>query len=263
MIVPYVGQTRLEIHPHEGLTGHWYVGLPEFDEMSFLLRVLRPSDCFFDVGANAGAYSILATSLGCRVIALEPVPATFERLRANVELNRAWDRVVALNSAATSRSGSLRITTRLGTGNHVVGERDDTPCAEVTAITLDAAASTYECPTFLKIDVEGHELEVIHGARKILKNPSLAGLLIETFRGANWQRTELRELEAVLARNQFLPFGYNADTNLLSELLEPYDGGDNTLYLRHPDAIRHRLRESSAGNRIDPPISEGRLKKRK
>jgi hypothetical protein len=43
-----------------GITGSIYAGLHEFEEMAFLLHFLSEEDTFFDVGANVGAYSILA-----------------------------------------------------------------------------------------------------------------------------------------------------------------------------------------------------------
>ena len=46
-----------------GLTQNIYVGLQEFNEMGFLLHFLRQEDLFIDIGANSGAYSILATSV--------------------------------------------------------------------------------------------------------------------------------------------------------------------------------------------------------
>src|SRR6266849_8995171 len=53
-----------------GATGNIYCGLHEFVEMAFLLRLLRPTDLFLDVGANLGSYKILATKVcGARAIA--------------------------------------------------------------------------------------------------------------------------------------------------------------------------------------------------
>lgn len=43
-----------------GATGNIYVGLHEFEDMAFLLHVLRRTDLFVDVGANIGSYTILA-----------------------------------------------------------------------------------------------------------------------------------------------------------------------------------------------------------
>ena len=42
-----------------GLTQNIYVGLAEFEDMSFLLHLLQEDDYFIDVGSNSGSYSIL------------------------------------------------------------------------------------------------------------------------------------------------------------------------------------------------------------
>jgi hypothetical protein len=61
-----------------GITGNIYTGLHEFSDMGFLLHFLRPQDTFFDVGANVGSYTLLASGV-CKAksVAIEPVRTTF------------------------------------------------------------------------------------------------------------------------------------------------------------------------------------------
>ena len=55
-----------------GITGNIYTGLHEFDDMAFLLHFLRPDDSFYDVGANVGSYTLLASGIcKARTIAIE------------------------------------------------------------------------------------------------------------------------------------------------------------------------------------------------
>src|SRR5206468_2274046 len=71
-----------------GSTMNVYVGLDECRAMAFTLHVLRPGDLFVDVGANVGAYSVLASgAVGSRTIAFEPGPAAFRSLRRNIRVN--------------------------------------------------------------------------------------------------------------------------------------------------------------------------------
>src|SRR5688572_299749 len=61
VLVPFVEQSRLLVTKGmKGATGNIYNGLVEFEDMAFILHVLRPGDSFADVGANVGAYTILA-----------------------------------------------------------------------------------------------------------------------------------------------------------------------------------------------------------
>src|SRR5215469_765130 len=63
-IVQWVDEARLVVGRGEtGLTGNVYCGLMEYEEMLFLLHFLRPDHLFVDVGANAGAYTVLASKV--------------------------------------------------------------------------------------------------------------------------------------------------------------------------------------------------------
>jgi hypothetical protein len=58
----------------------FYTKLPDWDEMNFLLRVLRPGDGFVDIGANVGFYTLLASarcSSDC-IWAAEALPRNIE-----------------------------------------------------------------------------------------------------------------------------------------------------------------------------------------
>ena len=60
-LVPFVNETKLLATPGmTGVTGNIYCGLAEFDDMAFVLHMLRADDLFVDVGANVGAYALLA-----------------------------------------------------------------------------------------------------------------------------------------------------------------------------------------------------------
>ena len=64
-----------------GATGNIYVGLREFEDMAFLLHLLRPDDLFVDVGANIGSFTVLASgAVGARSLAIEPIERTFNIL---------------------------------------------------------------------------------------------------------------------------------------------------------------------------------------
>jgi len=244
-IMPFIGGTRLEIHPREGLTGYWYLLLPEYEEMMFLLRFLKTGDVFYDVGANAGAFAVLAAAQGASVVAFEPVPHTFERLNANTQLNEKLGPITPLNCAVGSACGNLRMSTGFGTGNRVLRPGEDMQSVEVPVLTLDEVVRKHQSPTFLKIDVEGHELEVLRGAQDVLRSEKLLGLLVETFRPHNWQQPKLQALEKLLREHGFLPYGYDPGTNRIFRLERPEEGEDNTLYIRSESMVTERLGQAA------------------
>src|SRR5262245_9501890 len=74
--VPFVGDTRLLVsRGMHGATGNIYCGLHEFEDMSLVFHMLKPGELFFDIGANVGTFSVLASGVACaRSICFEPAP---------------------------------------------------------------------------------------------------------------------------------------------------------------------------------------------
>jgi len=65
VVVPWVGNTRMIVRRGDkGFTQNIYCGLRDFPEMSYLAHVLSSTDLFLDVGANVGAYTVLARAEG-------------------------------------------------------------------------------------------------------------------------------------------------------------------------------------------------------
>jgi len=103
-----------------GATGNIYCGLLEFEDMAFVLHFLRPGDLMGDIGANVGAYTVLAAkNSGANVVSIEPVPDTFLHLEKNVNLNNIVHLTTLLNCGAASKNGELEFTQELDVVNHV------------------------------------------------------------------------------------------------------------------------------------------------
>lgn len=109
-LVPFVENTKVIAHQGEtGISGSIYAGLHEFEDMSLILHFLRSDDLFFDVGANIGSYTLLAAgSCESRVIAIEPVSITSQRLLKNILINQLSTKVVLLQKAAGEKSLLLK-----------------------------------------------------------------------------------------------------------------------------------------------------------
>lgn len=108
---PYVARSReglaLQLLPGRGEWFTFYENLVRQDYLSGL-EALGPGDHVVDIGANIGAFAVLAGSkVGPRgrVFAYEPDPATCERLRANVKLNGFESIVVVENCAVGAAAG--------------------------------------------------------------------------------------------------------------------------------------------------------------
>jgi FkbM family methyltransferase len=155
----------------------WISGKVETPVQVALRRALRPGDVFFDVGANVGFFTILGARLvgpSGKVVAFEPHPANVEALRANVEAN-AFENVVVVPNAVTASSGERLLDIRSATLAKLVEDRSEPGAAElVPATSIDDFVSTHAdlIPDVLKIDVEGHEVEVLSGMRGTLTQHS-------------------------------------------------------------------------------------------
>lgn len=181
VIVPFVGKSQLVAEiGMTGATGNIYAGLHEFVDMAFTLHLLQPGDLFVDVGANIGSYTVLASKVaGANSFSIEPVPATFQRLRRNINLNDISSLVDSRCCAVGQEHGVIKFTSDLDTTNQVVSGDYQGNIIEVSVESLDYLLDNLQ-PTLIKIDVEGFEPEVIAGAIETLQCDSLLAILLET-----------------------------------------------------------------------------------
>ena len=225
-----------------GATGNLYCGLMEYEDMAFLLHFLRSNDLFIDIGANVGAYTILASSeINAKTIAIEPVPSTFKNLMDNILINNIQGKVNALNIGLGSKNGKLKFTKSFDSVNHVATE-NETDTIEVDIDTLDTILLKEQCPILLKIDVEGFETEVIKGADTTLLNKSLKAIIIELNGSGQRYGYDERQIHNKLLEHGFKPYNYNPKTRQLMEL-ETF-GTHNTIYLRDKEFVEERIKSA-------------------
>jgi FkbM family methyltransferase len=145
----------------------WYVPYDENPELIWIKERLHAGDVFVDCGSHHGMISILASrwvGTNGRVVAFDGLPENIEIVRKNVSLNGATN-IESHNIAVGGRNGKVRFARA---SNGYITERLD-KVVEVPMVPLDEFFANRK-PHFLKIDVEGYELEVLKGARAILNN---------------------------------------------------------------------------------------------
>lgn len=158
--------------------------------------LVREGDLVFDVGAHLGDRSFAFAALGAKVVAFEPQPNVARWLRRIV---RDDPRITVREEAVGRENGTARLTIsrRNPTVSTMSGRwrgrvTDANPgfrkvrwdeTVEVPVVTLDALIEKYGTPSFCKIDVEGHEPEVLAGLTKPVSAVSVefvAGDLVAT-----------------------------------------------------------------------------------
>jgi FkbM family methyltransferase len=136
-------------------------------------------DCFLDIGANAGVYSVLLATkgLGGEIIAFEPDPGNRARLLANIAANGLQDRIRVVENAVGDKPGEVVL---MEAGSHNRGEswiaHPDKPPEEapgvaqhvVRQIRFDDVFSFSGKTILVKMDVEGSEFHALAGMERTL-----------------------------------------------------------------------------------------------
>ena len=144
----------------------------EKSDLSFFRSIIRPEDTVFDLGANVGPYSISAASrTSGKVIAIEPALQTFELLNRSAS---QFPNMTAINTAISDKSGTAFLSHGGSSENFKLSGNNETQGEEVPLVTVDDIADEHDIESvdIIKMDVEGHELKAIAGAKKIIEDGS-------------------------------------------------------------------------------------------
>lgn len=244
IILPFVEDAKLiGIKGMTGMTGSIYAGLHEFNDMGFLLHLLKEEDHFVDVGANVGSYTILASKVKkAFTTSFEPIPSTFEWLKRNAEINELEELVELNNQGCSDKHKVLKFSKNKDTTNHVLTATDKDEYLEVETVALDI--SLERPPTLIKIDTEGFETEVLKGAQRILREDSLLAIIIELNGSGNRYGFDENKIDTDLKELGFFPYAYDPFNRHLTKL-ETF-GDANTIYIRDIDEVSERLQNAEA-----------------
>jgi FkbM family methyltransferase len=162
----------------------------------------KKDDTVIDIGAHLGRYALISANRvdkEGKVITIEANPLVFEKLKKNLELNKVTN-TICLNYAVYSEKTKIKLfvrkeestNTEYSLRNTVMVDRDrlmverakDTDrILDVDADTLDNILDSNDIRqdniNWIKIDVEGAELEVLKGATNVLSKSKDIALLIE------------------------------------------------------------------------------------
>jgi FkbM family methyltransferase len=193
--------------------------LATYENAIFQLFRPKQEDNFVDIGAHIGRYTIMAAKRigdSGRVIAIEAHPETFELLNKNIKLNGLHN-VMTINTVVTSQKGKVKLylpgqANGFTVYNTIMINRANPTenFLEVEANTLDNILNenNIQRVNYLKIDVEGAELEVLKGAANTLSLNKDLTLLMEVHGDANYNPVLdiLREYNfQIIYENKYYP----------------------------------------------------------
>lgn len=204
------GKIWLLVDPADRLQRLYAIRAYERPFLRFLARVLRPGDRVIDGGAHVG---YIALHCGRRVgtagevVAVEADPANVKRLECNVQHNAFPVR--AVHAAIASSSGTVAFNVVQTPGESgwgsLLSDAPGGPRIQVPAITIDEVARTMSGPVrLIKLDIQGSELDALHGAAQTLATgPIIVLEMVDIWWGPS-QTTTLTDLRAFLAERGYV-----------------------------------------------------------
>ncbi len=172
----------------------WATGVHDLAVSEAIWRVLRPGETAVDAGANVGyTMSLMALRVGRAgtVMAYEPHPGLFELLKHNTELlSQNKDACVPelFPLALSDHDGSAALVTDKD-WDHAFGYLADSPETPAGGIPVQTrrldGLVTSGTVSLLKLDVEGHEAQILRGASRLLKDKQIRTVIYEEMVGVN------------------------------------------------------------------------------
>jgi FkbM family methyltransferase len=167
----------------------------ENDIIKVIKDNIEPSLDFIDVGANIGLFTVFASKIindDSKVLAIEPTPNAFKRLKDNINRNSIQKKVFLFDGVVSDKIGELELETIDGMEEYsslgkIVQVSSDTFKKSIIKVASETIDNLVEInnikPGFIKIDTEGAEFRVLTGAIETIKkfNPIILSELCDDY----------------------------------------------------------------------------------
>ena len=152
---------------------------------------------FYDIGANVGSYSLVAAHYVCndsKIYSFEPVSSNFTELCENIHINNFNNKITPFNIALSNNDGiddfllnqyNSGSAMHIGLDNRLTSLQNKSDLVSnkfyLNKLKLDTFINNknFLFPNYIKIDVDGHEFEILKGAVKTLKNSNCRSIILE------------------------------------------------------------------------------------
>ena len=178
------GRLPIYVTPEAGL--RYWSAMSRVDPVLYSMaeELVKPGSVVWDVGANVGLFSLCAAALSGQsglVLAIEPdfwlahlINRSSQQLGAG-QYKCAPVEVLCASISDSNRISKLAIAKRARASNHLIEAMGSTEARgarfvhSTVSLTLDFLLESFTPPSVLKIDAETHEVGVLRGAQRLLK----------------------------------------------------------------------------------------------
>jgi FkbM family methyltransferase len=194
-----------------------YKSISDKNTIMFINKNINNGDCVIDVGAMIGFYTFhLALNSGDsgQVYAFEPEKKNFEILEKHLNKSNLAHRALLTNSAVSSSSGKIQLSINKGhPADHHISVDKVKNFQMASSISLDdfIDQNNISLIKFIKIDVQGHELEVLKGSIKTFRRDKPMILLEIDYDALNRSNTLPENLINYLDSFNYKPHIINFD----------------------------------------------------
>jgi FkbM family methyltransferase len=171
---------------HDSFQSMWlmYNYIVDWEEFLFIHYYLRKNSIVFDIGSNMGFYTIwMSRSLGelGEIHSFEPDTKNFNRLSQNILINQFNGQFIPNKYAVSSKNGTMKMTIGFDGENHLVDSNFGGVSSLVNVVCLDEYCNQHDISKidFIKIDVEGFELDVLKGGINLLTQKNIDVIQLE------------------------------------------------------------------------------------
>ena len=169
-------------------------------------EILKPGQIVVEIGANIGYYALLeAKTVGekGKVYCLEPAPENIELLRRNISAN-GYKNIEVVHGAAGAETKESKLYLSESHNQHAMSAenvRGAVGSTPVQMFSLDDFMKDKPYPTLVRMDVEGYELDILRGMKKILATGKPLQFFIEVH--CFFLKEKVLDLIAILRENGF------------------------------------------------------------